>query len=86
MLKILATALVGSLAAVHSADFNASSPDFDIWCIGNCETDATGIATTPGTVLMGGSVGIYKFMYCTKSIYNLLMCSIMLGWLLKPIW
>jgi hypothetical protein len=56
MLKVLASVLVGSLAVAHGADYTASSPDFDIWCIGNCETDATGIVTTPGTVLMGGSV------------------------------
>jgi hypothetical protein len=59
---LIALALCGASANVQETFVN--SPHYAIWCVGNCDTDVK-TQTTPGAVLMGGSVcpGSRKYLF-----------------------
>lgn len=44
---------------------------YQIWCVGNCETDITNAKTEPGVVLMGG--GVRQHMCLVKIMSNIIV-------------
>ena len=41
--------------------------DYEIWCVGQCQTDYTPTSTTPGVVLMGGGVSVTMIFFFSYS-------------------